>query len=65
MKIKEEKTILGHDIKTPEQFIEDICDRINGVFGKLQEFEDEMIQLGILIGFLNGLYARLNRVCER
>lgn len=64
-KIKGEKTILGQDIKTPEQFIEDICDRINGVFGKIQEFEDEKLQLGILLGFLNGLAERLNRVCER
>lgn len=65
MKIKGEKTILGQDIKTPEQFIEDICDRINGVFGKIQEFEDENIQLGVLLGFLDGLSERLNRVCER
>lgn len=65
MKIKGEKTILGQDIKTPEQFIEDICDRINGFFGKIQEFEDENIQLGVLLGFLDGLSERLNRVCER
>lgn len=65
MKIKGEKTILGKDIKTPEQFIEDICDRINGVFSKTQEFEDEQILVGMLMGFLNGLSVRLNRVCER
>ena len=35
MKIKGEKTILGNDIKTPEQFIEDLCDRINGRFNKI------------------------------
>ncbi len=65
MKINGEKTILGIDIKTAEQFIEDVCDRINGVFEKLEEFEDETMQLGILIGFMNGLAGRLNRVCER
>lgn len=65
MIIKGEKSILGQDIKTPEQFIEDICDRINGVFSKIQDFEDEKIQIGVLFGFLNGLTERLNRVCER
>jgi hypothetical protein len=65
MRIDGEKTIFGEDIKSPEQFIEDICDRVNGVFGKVEEFEDERMQLGILFGFLNGLAGRLNRVCER
>ncbi len=65
MKINGEKTILGKDIKTVEQFIEDVCDRINGVFGKIEEFDDETIQFGILLGFINGLAGRLNRVCER
>jgi len=39
--------------------------RINGVFGKIEEFDDETIQIGMLIGFMNGLAGRLNRVCER
>ena len=65
MNIKREKSIMGQNIKTPEQFIEDLCDRINGVFSKTQEFEEEKILLGMLMGFLNGLSVRLNRVCER
>ncbi len=47
MKIKGEKTISGNDIKTPEQFIEDLSDRINGVCERFMEFEDEKIQLGM------------------
>jgi hypothetical protein len=65
MKIKGEKTVFGQDIKTPEQFIEDLCDRLNGVFNQVQEFEDETIQIGMLMGFLRGLINRVNRVCER
>ena len=65
MRIEGEKTIFGKDIKSLEQFIEDICDRVNGVFGKVEDFEDERMQLGMLLGFVNGLAGRLNRVCER
>jgi len=52
-------------VPVTEQFVEDLCDRINGVFSKIQEFDDERIQLGVLIVFLNGLAKRLNRVFER
>ena len=65
MKIKGEKTIAGTNIKTPEQFIEDLSDRINGVINKIMEFEDEKMQLGMVMGFLNGFAGRLNRVCGR
>ncbi len=65
MKIKGEKTITGNNIKTPEYFIEDLSDRINGVIEKIMDFEDEKIQLGMLIGFLNGFAGKLNRVCRR
>ena len=65
MNIKGVKSILGQEIKTPEQFIEDICDRIKGILSKIQNFKDNKIQLGVLFGFLNGLTERLSRVCER
>jgi hypothetical protein len=65
MKLKGEKTVFGKDIKTPEHFIEDLCDRLNGVFNQVLEFEDETLQVGMLMGFLRGLIDRVNRVCER
>lgn len=65
MNIKGEKSILGQDIKTPEQFLEDICDRIKGILSKIQSFKDNKVQLGVLFGFLNGLTERLTRVSER
>ena len=55
MKLKGEKTVFGKAIKTPEQFIEDLCDRLNGVFTQVQGFEDETVQVGMLMGFLRGL----------
>ena len=65
MNIKGEKTISGTSIKNPEQFIKDLSDRINGVIDKIIEFDDEKMQLGMLMGFLNGFSGRLNRVCGR
>ncbi|MFX1464709.1 MAG: hypothetical protein ACFFBF_16955 [Promethearchaeota archaeon] len=32
MKINGEETFFGEDIKTPEQFIEDLYDRVNMVY---------------------------------
>jgi hypothetical protein len=65
MRIKGERTIFGEEINTPAQFIEDLCDRLNGVFNQVLEFGDETLQVGMLIGFLRGLIERVNRVCER
>ena len=65
MRFKGEKTIFGEDINSPEEFIEDVCHRVNSVFGKVEKFEDETMQLEILLGFMNGLASRLNRVCEK
>jgi len=64
LKINGEETFFGEDISTPEQFIEDLCDRINNVYDTAME-EDKMSQLAYLIGFLTALKGRLNRVCER
>ena len=37
MILEEEKTFLGEDITTPEEFIEDLCDRINTVYDTVME----------------------------
>lgn len=74
MKIKGEKTLFGKEIKTPEEFIEDLCDRIARVYNLAMEenLGDEVLeekstetQLSYILGALNGLANRLNRVCER
>ncbi len=74
MIIKGEKTLFGKEIKTPEEFIEDLCDRITRIYNLAMEenLGDEVlneknieIQLSYLQGTLGGLANRLNRVCER
>ena len=65
LKIIEEKTFFGEDLNTPEEFIEDLCDRINMVYSTVMDEEDKMHQLAYLIGFLTALKGRLNRVCEK
>ena len=64
MKIKGEKTFFGEKINTLEEFIEDLCERINTVYGTVMEEDDKMHQLAYLMGFLTALKGRLNRVCE-
>jgi len=65
MRIVNEKAFLGKDIKTPEYFIEDMCDRLNTVYNTVVEEKDEMTQLVYLIGAITGITGRLIRVCER
>jgi len=64
MKINGEKTIFGGNIKTPEQFIEDLYKRVSSTFNKYLEVRDEEFQINLLAGFVSGLMNRLKRVCE-
>ena len=65
MRIVNEKTFWGEDINTSEEFIEDLCDRLNNVYNTVMKEEDKMMQLAYLIGAITGITGRLNRVCER
>jgi len=64
MKITGEKTIFGGDIKSPEQFIEDLYKRVSSTFNKFLEERNEEFQINLLAGFIFGLMTRLKRVCE-
>ena len=64
MRLDGEKTFFGENIDTPEDFIEDFCDRVNTVYSTAMDKEDKMQQLAYLIGFITALKGRLNRVCE-
>lgn len=68
-----EKTLFGKEIKSPEEFIEDLCDRMNNILNLALEenLGDEVlneknteVQLSYLMGAITGLATRLNRVCE-
>ena len=63
--IEGEETFFGEDINSPEDFIEDLCDRVNNGYNTVMDEDKKMSQLAYLIGFLTTLKARLNRVCER
>ena len=74
MIIKGEKTLFGEEIKTPEEFIEDFCDRLNNILNlameenlgdQVLEQKNTEVQLSYLLGAIMGLATRLNRVCGR
>jgi len=64
LKIKGEETFFGESIDTPEEFVEDLCDRVNTVYSTAMDEDDKINQLAYIISFLIALKGRLNRVCE-
>ena len=63
-KLKEEESFHGEMIETPEQFIEDLCERVNIAYSTMMEDDDKMNQLAFITTFLIAFKGRLNRVCE-
>jgi len=63
LKFIEEETFWGEPIKTPEQFIADICNRINYAYNFITELTVKESQRNALLGFFRALRGRLNRVC--
>ncbi len=64
MRLDGEETFFGESIDTPEEFVEDLCDRVNTVYSTVMDEDDKMNQLAYIISFLIALKGRLNRVCE-
>ena len=62
LKLNEEESFHGEIIKIPEEFIEDLCERVNIAYSTMMEEEDRMNQLAYLIGFHTALKGRVNRV---
>ena len=52
-------------IETPEEFIEDLCERVNIAYNTMMEEDDKMNQLTFITTFLIDFKGRLNRVCEK
>ena len=65
LKLVEEESFHGEIIETPEEFIEDLCERVNITYSTLIEVEDKMTQLAFITSFLIAFKGRLNRVCEK
>ena len=64
LKLIEEESFHGEIIETPEEFIEDICERVNIAYSTMMEEDDKMNQLAFITTFLIAFKGRLNRVCE-
>ena len=52
LKLKEEESFHGEIIETPEEFIEDLCERLNIAYSKVIEEDDKMNQLAYITTFL-------------
>ena len=65
LKLKEEESFRGEIIKTPEEFIEDLCERVNITYSTMMEEDDKMNQLAFITTFLIAFKGRLNRACEK
>ena len=65
LKLNEEESFHGEIIKTPEEFIEDLCERVNIAYSTMMEEEDKINQLAFITTFLLAFKGRLNRVCEK
>jgi len=64
LKLNEEESFHGEIIETPEEFIEDLCERVNIVYSTAMDEDDKMNQLAFITTFLIAFKGRLNRVCE-
>ncbi len=65
MKLKEEESFHGEMIEIPEEFIEDLCERVTIAYSTMMEDDDKMNQLAFITTFLITFKRRLNRVCEK
>ncbi len=65
LKLIEEESFHGEIIKTPEEFIEDLCERVNIAYDTMMEENEKMSQLAFITTFLIALKGRLNRVCDK
>ena len=64
MKLNEEESFHGEIIETLEEFVEDLCERVNIAYSTMMEEEDKMSQLAFITTFLIAFKGRLNRVCD-
>ena len=65
LKLNEEESFHGEIIETPEEFIEDLCERVNIAYSTMGEEDDKMNQLALITTFLIAFNGRMNRFCEK
>ncbi|MHA1804416.1 MAG: hypothetical protein ACTSU4_07760 [Promethearchaeota archaeon] len=64
MRIKGEKTLQGKEIITSSEFLDDLIKRIDSIIHFLEYEKDNDLKFAYLIGAIEGLTLRLNRVCH-
>ena len=64
LKLMEEESFHGEIIETPEEFVEDLCERVNIAYSTMTEEDEKMNQFAFITTFLIAFKGRLNRVCE-
>jgi len=64
LRLDGEETFFGETIDKPEEFIEDLCERVNIAYSTMMEDDEKMNQLAFITTFLIAFKGRLNRVCE-
>ena len=64
LKLIEEESFHGEIIEILEEFIEDLCERVNIAYSTMIEEDHKMNQLAFITTFLIAFKGRLNRVCE-
>ena len=64
LKLDGEESFHGEIIETPEEFVEDLCERVNIAYDTMMEEDEKMSQLAFITTFLIAFKGRLNRVCE-
>ena len=65
LKLNEEESFHGEIIEIPEEFIEDLSERVNIAYSTMMEEDEKMNQLAFITTFLSAFKGRLNRVCEK
>ena len=63
-KVKVSRFSSNPHIKSPEEFIEDLLERINIAYKTMIEEEDKMAQVAFITSILIAFKGRLNRACE-
>ncbi len=65
MIIEGEETLFGENINIPEEFIQDLCERMDNLYAIVMKQEKRIFQLKIIMGFLRAIKGRLNRVSQK
>ncbi|MBA7514091.1 hypothetical protein ES705_06115 [subsurface metagenome] len=53
LRLDGEETFIGECIDTTEEFVEDLCERVNTVYSTAMDEDDKMNQLAYIISYIH------------